>query len=126
MLPVRYGVRMATVSDLLLVNVVALRFAAAKIKATPSEVIGWADDSIVGKMRRTAENSGIADGLLDSLTGDVQRVVDEQLASWANVIDVGRKYGFDDNDDASGWLALSWGISDQITVDAGSTRLSWN
>ncbi|MBD8103797.1 hypothetical protein PlfCFBP13513_14970 [Plantibacter flavus] len=115
---------MATVSDILRINTLALRFAAAEIRMTPSQVVTLAEGSIIESMLEVAKDKHVDDPGLNRFDADTKRQLDEQLASWANVFDAD-KYGLGWNDRQSGWVALAWGISELVQDDAGSQQLRW-
>jgi len=115
---------MATVSDVLRINALALRFSAAEVRKTPVEVVKLAEVSIIDSMLTVAQEKHIADTGLTRFDRETKRQLDEQLASWANVFDA-PAYGLGWNDRQSGWIALAWGISELVQSDAGSQQLRW-
>lgn len=117
---------MTTIGTLTNLNYLVLRFASQRIQATPSQIIDKADEGdLIGHLIDVGLHAGEDVSSLESLPAVDRRVLNEQLASWANVIDVERKYGLDSDGGDLGFIALALGINDQVRSDAGDVPMSW-
>ncbi|MDO4030880.1 hypothetical protein [Clavibacter michiganensis] len=115
---------MATISELLTVQSLTLQLASKNVRATPTEVLRAAEEDCLRYLKVAAVDAGLDASAL-TFTNETARILNEQLASWANAIDVERKYGLSSADGTVGWLALAWGILDIVRSDAGTVPLSW-
>ena len=112
---------MATVSDFTKLNALVLQFAIADVPQTPSEVIQGAETDLVGFLERVVAASEIGQGWI-LFAADVRETINEVMSRWANAATPG-KYATTGENDSTGWLVLSWAISEMIMADAKNVRV---
>lgn len=106
---------MTTVAHLTNLNYVVLDFATQRVRATPDEIRQAAEGGdLLGHLEEVAENAGLDASVLGSWTPAERSAINDMFASWANVTDLERKYGTTSDRADQGWLALAFGINDQI------------
>jgi hypothetical protein len=106
---------MTTVAHLTNLNYVVLDFATQGVRATPEEIRQAAEGGdLLGRLEGVAENAGLDASVLGSWTPAERAAINDVFASWANVIDLEGKYGTTSDRADQGWIALAFGINDQI------------
>lgn len=106
---------MTTVAHLTTLAGVVLEFASQRIRTTPGEILDAANGGgLLEYIEEVAESAGLDASVLGSWSAPERAAINDRFASWANVIDVERKYGTASDRDDQGWIALAFGINDQI------------
>lgn len=106
---------MTTVAHLTNLNYVVLDFATQQVRTTPDEVRQAAEGGdLLAHLEEVAEDAGLDASILGSWTPAERSDINNMFASWANVIDLERKYGITGDRADQGWIALAFGINDQI------------
>lgn len=83
---------------------------------SPSDVIGWAEQSdLYDRLIERASAVGVDSSAFAALTD--KSIFAEQTKRWANVIDPQRKYGLA-SDGSHGWLTLVWSYVDMVNSHA--------
>lgn len=95
---------------------------------SPYEVLSACEDETIFDLilaRGAASGVDVSSVAAMYSGGEPGRVLLGNLSSWANVIDVQRKYGMH-SDGSNGWMALSFGFLDQFyALYAYDAQVTW-
>lgn len=117
---------MPTAAHLITISNVALEFAANSIATSPRDILRKATYAqLLEYLEEVGEASGVDASVVQTITAHDRTDIEARFGSWANTIDVERKYGIRSEDEAKGWIVLALGVNDQLRAVAGHVDAAW-